>query len=262
MGLILNNNNINKIYYGSSEVSKVYFGTIQVYPTKSSYVPNPNITTFTRYQEFTTDNGRYLNMVKLESGDYTNADYPSITCPESVVSGANRLVRIYGRLTCPSDTDWVSYYGNTTNFTLTTSSTSAYSGNPILNLSYAYDDNKRLRKGVEKNYLELLNNKNFVVDIPAGSTSSGILLNHMYLYYQSENGEPDVNSKVVSSGLVDFANGVDGLLQIGYGDNGINKDYVEIDLVKSGIYTYTSKDDYLLNPLNVSLENSIMVANS
>lgn len=262
MSIILNNNNINKIYYGSSEVSKVYLGTIQVYPNKDTYIPNPNITTFTRYQEFTTDNGRYLNMVKLESGDYTDADYPSITCPESVVSGVNRLVRIYGKLTCPSDTDWVSYYGNTTNFTLTRSSTSTSSGNPILNLSYAYNDNKRLRKSNENNHLELLNNKNFVVDIPAGSTSSNTFLNHIYMYYQSENGEPDVNSKVVSSGLIDFANGEDGLLQIGYGDNGVNKDYVEIDLVKSGIYTYTSKDDYLLNPLNVSLENSIMVANS
>lgn len=262
MGLILKEANINKLYYGSSEVSKVYFGTIQVYPNKDTYIPNPNITTFTNYQDKTSNNGRYLNMVKLESGDYTNADYPSITCPESVVSGANRLVRIYGRLTCPSDTDWVSYYGNTTNFTLTTSSTSTSSGNPILNLSYAYNDNKRLRKSNETTYLELSSNKNFVVDIPAGSASSDTFLNHMYLYYQSENGEPDVNSKVESSGLINFANREDGLLQIGYGDNGINKDYVEIDLVKSGIYNFTSKDDYLLNPLNVSLENSIMVANS
>lgn len=262
MGLILGNNNVNKIYYGSSEVSKIYLGAIQVYPSETSYIPNPNITTFTDYQNKTSDNGRYLNMVKLESGDYVDSDYPVVKCPESVVAGVNRLVRIYGKFTCPSDTDWVSYYGNTTNFTLTRSTTSPSSGNPILNLSYAYDDNKRLRKGIEKSYLELLNNKNFVVDIPAGSSSSGTFLRHMFLYYQSENGEPDVNSKVVSNGLVDFANGQDGLLQIGYGDNGINKDYVEIDLVKSGIYTYTSTDDYSTNPLNVELENSIMVASS
>lgn len=259
MGLILSNNNINKLYYGSSEVSKIYLGAIQVYPSETSYIPNPNITTFIDYQNKTSDNGRYLNIVKQEGVDYTNADYPSIICKESITSGANRIVRIYGKLTCPSDTDWVSYYGNTTNYTLTSSSGGLAAYRPTVNLSYAYNDNKRLRQGTQTSYLPLLEDKSFIIDIPASSTSTSSASHPIRFYHQLENGEPNISTLVVSNGDINFANGSDSTLQIGYGNLGINKDYVEIDLAKSGVYTYTTWDEYVADPTTVSLEDSIMI---
>lgn len=112
MGLILNNNNINKLYYGGSEVSKVYLGTVQVYPNQTTiqYIPNPAMTVFPNFQTRTIEGGRYLNTAGpseyLQSDDYPLFSFGQYNPPEDGIL----FIRIYGQVTATSFSDFRSFY--------------------------------------------------------------------------------------------------------------------------------------------------------
>lgn len=256
MSVFRGSTGVSKIYRGSSEIAAVYRGTTKVYPAEpTSFVPNPDFTTFTDYLNLTSGNGRYLayGSTALPVGDdgYRNGckiDYGQMISTELTGVQILRIV-IKNFSTSESrydDLDVVS----------SIASNSTWSWNYVINpqneIEYdIYADSFYAFSSITPVTLYL--------DVCWGSNTSGAFPN-VAMAITPERPYPIGSG---TSGRTFFNN--PSICGIGYKVRSYNEatqwqgNTASLDLYESGWYTSPSLDAYGKNPLNVTLVKRIMI---
>lgn len=256
MGLILNNNNINKLYYGGSEVSKVYLGTTQVYPVEpDSFIPNPDFTTFNNYQNLTSGNGRYLaygdNALPIGADGYQDGcklDYGQMI--DSSLTGL-QILRIVIKNIDPTTS-----LSNEQYIVSTMSSNSTRPWNYIFTgqtIDYGTSiDDWSIGTGVSNMYL----------DVAWDSAGGGPFPNAVYSTDTSGNIISVIGSDNSGLSFFDYPSrcGIGYRVRSYSASTQWNGSAGILDLYESGWYRAESVDAYNENPNNVTLVKRIMVA--
>lgn len=254
MGIILGNNNVNKIYYGSSEVSKVYLGTSQIYPLEpDSFIPNPNITTFTNYQNYTTQNGKFLNGTSYNLGNSPQVTKLNLESNTRIFRVKGKILRYdiprYSPIATLAHTTTTAVRSMSMSFYNTGEIRSDYATSPTLEfteeeipLSFYIDyvcnptANNRIRiclyKGTDSNIDK--------TTIQASTTSynTSVVWDSKYPIVVGESSVGSISSR---------------------GDIETNADYYQIDLTQSGYYTIPNWNSYNSDPNIAVLEEPIMI---
>lgn len=256
MSVFRGSTGVSKIYRGSSEIAAVYRGTTKVYPAEpTSFVPNPDFTTFTDYLNLTSGNGRYLaydstalpvgddgyrNGCKIDYGQMISTDLSGVQILRMVVKNFNTM------MFRTNDLDVVS--------SLSSSSTNSW--------DYVINNENEIEYGTSSDSFEQFNSTSPVtlyLDVCWGSNASGAFPNTAMAI--TPDGPYHIGSG--TSGRTFFNN--PSICAIGYKVRSYSEttqwqgNAASLDLYESGWYTSPSLDAYGENPQNVTLVKRIMV---
>ena len=217
-----------------------------------NYTPNSNITTFTNYQNYTTQNGKFLNGTSYNLGNSPQVTKLNLESNTRIFRVKGKILRYdiprYSPIATLSHTTTTAARSVSMSFYDTGEIRSDYKTSPTLQfteeeipLSFYIDyvcdptENNRIRTCLYKGTDSSIDKTTIQADISSSSTS--VIWDSNYPIVVGESSVGSISSR---------------------GNIETNAGYYQIDLTQSGYYTIPSWDSYNSDPNIAVLEEPIM----